>query len=265
MRGELIATAGLAVAAGWRAAVFRADVHHIERTQPGARAYRPGLGWTSPEELRLRLRGVRVGLTAAAGLVIALGVPATAVIVRPVAAIAIAIWLVPYARQRHGNYTSLCIATLAVTVAVASVSAAAAGLLASVAAAQLYLVAAIRKLRSREFMSGRVVLDTVAYAVCQAAAGSREFLAIVEPARLARALDRGTLLRLSRAGAVATVVVELAVGVGATGLLPTAVTFALAIPMHACFLLLGPKRLLPFTAASLGLLALATVHPLFGA
>lgn len=265
MRGELIATAGLAIAAGWRAAVFRADVQHIERTQPGARAYRPGLGWTSPEHLKLRLRGARVGLVAAAGLALALAVPATAAVARPVAAVAIAAWLVPYGLQRRGNYTSLCIATLAVAVVVASVSTAAAGLFASIAAAQLYLVAAIRKLRSREFMTGRVLVDTVAYTVCQAAAGNREFLAIVRPATLATALDRGTLKRLCRVVALATVVVELAVGAGATGLLPTPATFALAIPMHACFLLLGPKRLLPFTAASLGLLALATVHPLFGA
>lgn len=261
----MIAAAGLAVAAGWRAAVFHADIRHIERTQPGARAYRPGIGWTSPGQLRLRLRWARVGLLAAAGVAASLAVPQTGAMLRPVAATVIAIWLVPIARQRHGNYTSLCIATLAVAVAVTSISTAAAGLLASIAAAQLYLVAGIRKLRSRDFMTGRVVLDTVAYAVCQAGAGNREFLAIVGPASLATALERGTLLRLCRAAAVATVAVELAVGVGATGLLPVAVTFALAIPMHAGFLALGPKRLVPFTAASLGLLALAAVHPLFGA
>ena len=261
----MIAVAGLAVAAGWRAAVFHADVRRIERTQPAGRAYRPGLGWTSPTFLKRRLLGARVGLTAAAGLATSLAVPAIAEIVQPAGAILVAIWLVPYARQRHGNYTSLCIAALAVALAVASVSTAAAGVLASVAAAQLYLVAAIRKLRSREFMTGRVLVDTVAYAVCQAAAGNREFPRIVDPATLATALERGTLLRLCRLVAVATAIVELAVGVGATGLVPTAVTFALAIPMHAGFMLLGPKRLLPFTAASLGLLALATVHPLFGA
>jgi hypothetical protein len=259
----VIAAAGLAVAAGWRAAVFHADIRHVERTQPGARAYRPGLGWTSPGELRLRLRWARVGLIAAAGVAASLAVAPTAELLRPAAATVIAIWLVPIARQRHGNYTSLCIATLAVAVALASVSIAAAGLLASIAAAQLYLVAGIRKLRSPDFMTGRVLLDTVAYAVCQASAGNREFLTIVGPARLATALERGTLLRVCRVVAVATVAVELAVGVGAAGLLPVAVTFALAIPMHAGFLALGPKRLLPFTAASLGLLALATVHPLF--
>lgn len=261
----MIAAGGLAVAAGWRAAVFRADVHRIERMQPGARAYRPGRGWTGPAQLTLRIRGAWVGLFAAVGLVASLAMPATAAIVAPVAGIAIAAWLAPHARRNQGNYTSVCIATLAVAVALASIAAAAGGLFASVAAAQLYLVAGIRKLRSHDFMTGRVVLDTVAYAVCQASAGNREFLAIVDPGRLATALERGRLLHLCRVAALATAAVELAVGVGATGLLPTPITFALAVPMHAGFLLLGPKRLLGFTAASLGLLALATTHPLFGA
>ena len=48
---------------------------------------------------------------------------------------------------------------------------------------------------------------------------------------------------------------------GAIGLLPVAATFAVAVPMHLGFTLLSPYRLVTFTSASLGMLALATVNP----
>ncbi len=139
-----------------------------------------------------------------------------------------------------------------------------AGLLASFAASQLYLVAALRKLRSHWFMSGRVLLDNVVYATCQAAAGNRGFVRVVPTLRLADQLERGTLLRGCRVASVATVAAELVIGVGAAGLAPAWVTLAIAIPMHVGFTLLSPPRLIPFTFASLGLLALATVHPVVG-
>lgn len=182
----------------------------------------------------------------------------------PATGIAITIWLARDARLHYGRYTSVCIATLALGVALAGAATGAAGLLASVAATQLYLVAGIRKLRSRDFMSGRVLLDNVAYGACQSAAGNREFLRTMTPGRLADRLEDGTLLRRCRAASMATAAAELAVGVGATGLLPVPVAFAIAVPMHFGFTLLSPRRLLPFTVASLGLLALATVHPVFG-
>ena len=182
----------------------------------------------------------------------------------PLAGVTIAIWLVCDGRLHHGRYTSVCIATLAVAVALASISVTAAGLLASVAAAQLYLVAAIRKLRAPDFMSGRVLLDTIAYSVCQAAAGNREFLLAITSGRLAELLQRGTLLWACRVAALATVGAEALIAIAATGLAPVWVTFAIALPMHLAFMLLNPVRLLAFTAASLGLLTLATLHPLFG-
>jgi hypothetical protein len=260
---ELIAAGCLAVAGGWRAAVVEADMRHIDRAH-GPRAYRPELGWTDARLLTLRRRWAWAGSLAASALVVTLAVPGTAGLLWPLTGAAIAIWLARDARLHRGRYTSVCIATLAAGVALASVSAAAAGLLASVAAAHLYLVAAIRKLRAGDFMSGRVLLDTVAYSVCQAAAGNREFLPVITVCRLADLLERGTLLRACRFAAVATAAAELLVGLGATGLAPVWTTFAIAVPMHVAFTLLSPARLMPFTAASLGLLTLATAHPVFG-
>jgi hypothetical protein len=205
-----------------------------------------------------------VGLLAAGALAASLALASTRGILWPVCGAAIAVWLARDARLHHARYTSVCIATLAAGVALASVSADAAGLLASLAAAQLYLVAGLRKLRSRGFMSGRVLLDNVVYAACQAAAGNHEFLRVISTRRLADQLERGTLLRACRVASVATAAGELTVGIAATGLVPVWVTFAIAIPMHIGFTLLSPPRLIPFTVASLGLLALATMHPALG-
>lgn len=263
MSAAVVAAGCLAVAGGWRAWLIRGDVRHIRATQPGARAYRAELGWTDGDLLALRLRWSRVGLLAAGALVISIVVPWSAPVLWPAAGAAIAIWVARDARLDYGRYMGLCIVLLAVGVALASLWLDAAGLLASVAAAQMYLVSGIRKLRAPDFMSGHVVLDNLAYAACQAAAGNRDFVRTVTPARLAALLERGTLSRLCRAAAIATAAAELAIGVGATGLLPVPVTFALAIPMHLGFMLLLPRRLPSFTTASLGLLALATVHPIF--
>jgi hypothetical protein len=261
--GEVIAAGCLAVAGGWRALVVGADVRHIHRVQPDGRAYRPELGWADGALLGLRRWWAWTGLLAAGALVLSLAVSSAATLVWTAAGVTIAAWLARDGRLHHGRYASVCIATLAVGVALAGLSISAAGLLASVAAGQLYLVAGIRKLRSREFMSGRVLLDNVAYGACQAAAGNREFLRTLTPSRLADLLERGTLLRGCRVASVATAAAELAVGLGSTGLLPPPITFGIAVPMHLGFTLLSPVRLLSFTAASLGLLALATVHPVF--
>lgn len=264
MPAELIAAGCLAVAGGWRASVVVADVRHVRRVQGGDRAYRPELGWTDARLLALRRGWAGVGLASAGALAIACAIPAASGVLRPAASVALAIWLVRDGRLHHGRYTAVCIATLAVAVALASASPQAAELLAGVAAAQLYVVAGIRKLRAADFMSGRVLLDNVAYGACQAAAGNREFLRTVSPARLADLLEGGSLLRACRAAAIATAAAELTIGAGATGLLAVWATFAIAIPMHAGFTLLSPLRLVPFTAASLGLLALASGHPLAG-
>ncbi len=226
--------------------------------------YRPELGWTVGGLLTLRRRLAWVGLAASGGIVASVAVPGGRGIVWPLCALTIAIWVVRDARLHHGRYTSVCVGTLAVGVAVASASADAGGLLACLAAGQLYLVAGIRKLRSRAFMTGRVLLDNVVYGACQAAAGNREFLFCVSTQRLAEGLERGRLLRACRVASVATAAGELAVGGAAIGLAPVWLMFAVAIPMHLGFTLLSPVRLVPFTFASLGLLSLATVHPLLG-
>ncbi len=262
MTGEAVAAGCLAAAAGWRAAMVVADVGHIRRALNG-RAYRPELGWTDDDLLTRRRRWAWTGAAAAAAVVLSLVGPSARTVVWPLAGATITVWLARDARLHYGRYTSVCIATLSAAIALAGVSTEAAGLVASVAAGQLYLVAGARKLRSPGFMSGRVVLDTIAYGACQADAGNREFLPSVSPRRLAILLERGTLGRACRAASVATAVIELAVGVGATGLLPAPITFGLAIPMHVAFMLLSPRRLLSFTAAAIGLLALATVNPLF--
>ncbi|HEV7806172.1 MAG TPA: hypothetical protein VGO80_10150 [Solirubrobacteraceae bacterium] len=262
MSAALIAAGCLAVAGGWRASLVEADIRRLDRAGAGGRAYRPELGWTDAALLTLRRRWAWAGLVASGGIVASLAVPSARAIVWPLCAITIAIWVCRDARLHHGRYTSVCIGTLAAGVALASVSVDAGGLLGCVAASQLYLVAGIRKLRSRAFMSGRVLLDNVVYGACQAAAGNGEFLRCVSTKRLAAELERGALLRACRVASIATAASELAVGAAAIGLTPAWLMFAIAIPMHLGFTLLSPKRLIPFTFASLGLLSLATVHPL---
>ncbi len=264
MSAEVVAAACLAAAAGWRAWIIRGDVRHIRKAQPAARAYRPELGWTDEDLLARRLRGSRAGMVAAIALAVAIAVPGAAPVLWPAGGGVIAIWLTLDARLDYGRYMGVCIVTLAVGVAVAAVELDAAGLLASVAAAQMYLVSGIRKLRAPHFMNGHVILDNLAYAACQAAAGNRDFVRTVSTARLAGLLERGTLSRVCCAGAIATAAAELAIGAGAIGLLPTWVIFALAIPMHLGFMVLLPRRLPSFTMASLGLLALATANPIIG-
>ena len=264
MSAALIAAGCLAVAGGWRAGLVIADIRRLDRAGAGGRAYRPELGWTDAALLKLRRRWARVALAASGAIAASAAVPGARAVVWPLCAITIAIWVARDSRLHHGRYTSVCIGTLAACVALASVSVEAGGLLACVAAAQLYLVAGIRKLDSPAFMSGRVLLDNVVYAACQAAAGNREFLRLAGPQRLADALERGALLRVCRVASVATAAAELAIGAAAIGLAPVWLTFAIAIVMHLGFTLLSPARLIPFTFASLGLLSLATVHPLLG-
>jgi hypothetical protein len=264
MSAALIAAGCLAVAGGWRASLVKADIRRLDRAGAGGRAYRPELGWTFAALLTLRRRWAWAGLLAAGGLVASLAVPSARAILWALCAVTISIWVARDARLHHGRYTSVCIGTLAAGVALASISVDAAGLLACVAAAQLYLVAGIRKLRSRAFMTGRVLLDNVVYGACQAAAGNREFLRLISTHRMADALQRGVLLRACRVGAVATAAGELTVGGAVIGLTPVWLMFAIAIPMHIGFTLLSPMRLMPFTFASLGLLSLAAAHPVLG-
>ena len=83
-------------------------------------------------------------------------------------------WLARDRTLHRGRYTTVCIATLAVAVGLYEIgvatgaATAAGGLMASIAAGQLYTVAGIRKLRSPAFMSGRVLVDNVAFCAWRA-------------------------------------------------------------------------------------------------
>ena len=177
-------------------------------------------------------------------------------------------WLARDRTLHRGRYTTVCIATLAVAVGLYEIgvatgaATAAGGLMASIAAGQLYTVAGIRKLRSPAFMSGRVLVDNVAFCAWRAYAGDRGFVPLVPRRHLPTLLCSGGLRRGCRVAAGVAVGAEILVGAGAIGLLPFGVTIALAVPLHVGFLLLGPSRLLPFTAGALGLLFLSAAAPL---
>lgn len=284
--------ASLALASAWRARLVLDDRRQIRRADAGQRVYRPGLGWTNANQLDSRRRWARAGSVAAAGLMLALlglasGVigSAPAAIAMVLACTAIIVWMFRDRGLHHARYTSVCIATLAFAVvldqaavlvrgnAPDALTAARprapattlAGIFASVFASQLYLVAGIRKLRSAHFMTGRVLIDNLAYGTFQAAGGNRDFIMILRPQRLADLLHRRAFLSGCRFAAILTVLIEFTIGLGAIGLLPVIMTFGLAIPTHLAFLLLSPRRVMPFTVAALGLLALATAHPLLRA
>ncbi len=198
------------------------------------------------------------------------------------ASVTILAWLLRDRRLHRGRYTSICLGTLATAVLLyeitalalddmgwwhdsgsASVSAAVvAGVFASMFASQLYLVAGIRKLRAAGFMSGRVLVDNLAYAIFQGGAGNRDFPRVVAPSRLPDLLCSRAFLGAGRAASVLTVGLELAVGAGAAGLLPAWTTLALAVPMNLSFLLVSPRRIVTFAVAAFGLLLLATASPL---
>lgn len=257
------ALACLALASTWQAAVLRSDDLR-RRARPG-RGYRSGHGWSDQQTLARRRRGYPAPMLAAAGLVVAavlqgrtgaaIGVTCCAVIV---------LWTARYTPTR---FTSLCLTLLAaallldrMALLVPLVPSHAGALLASFCATQLYLVAGIRKLRSPQFLSGRVVLDSVAYATLQASAGSRDFLPLIRPDQLGSLIVDRRVQLACRAAAVGAAAAELALGLGAVGLLPTVLTLTLAILSHLAFLLVSPVRIMPFTSAAVGLLFLATTH-----
>jgi hypothetical protein len=278
-----VALAGLVSASAWRAKLVLDDVRWIRRADAGLRVYRPGLGWTDARQLNTRRRWARAGLVAA-GLVLSAALSALRGPARGVAAVAgllgcatILVWILRDRRLHNARYTSVCIATLACGILLyqigvlaagdavdASPFAMLAGVIASVSASQLYLVAGIRKLRSPHFMSGRVLLDNLAYCTLQAAVGNRDFVRIVSPRRLPDLLRRSAFLLACRLVAILAAVVEVTIGLGVIGLLTPTLTLGLAVPASLAFLLLSPRRVLPFSAAALGLLALATTHPLLG-
>ncbi|WP_369185197.1 hypothetical protein [Streptomyces sp. Y1] len=263
----------LVLALAWRAGLVLLDHRAVRRGYPGAGAYRVGRGWSGPDAWAGQCRRALVGLAAAAVLLPVAVLPAS----RAAAGAALlacgtaGAWIL---LDRAPRFTGVCLLVLLALVAVREVgvlagvlaggepSAARVGFLASFFAAQMYLVAGLRKVRSPQFMSGRVLMDNIAYNAWQAAAGSREFLPVPSLPRLAVALDAPVFRAACRAAAVATAGVELTLGLGALGLFPGAVTVLLAVPAHLAFTAISPRRIVPFSAASLGLLLLAASHPL---
>ena len=288
MSAPLAPLACLAVAGGWQAITFLADCRWINRLA-GDRAYRPELGWTDARLVAARRRWAVAGLVSAIAIVLAGAGRASGILTTGPAAVAIGgacltilAWLIRDRQLHRGRYTSICLGTLAIAVLLyemtalavddpgrgheigsAGVSAAVvAGVFASMFASQLYLVAGIRKLRSAGFMSGRVLVDNLAYAIFQGGAGNPDFPRLVAPSHLPGLLRNRVFLGAGRAASVLTVGLELAVGAGAAGLLPAWTTLALAVPMNLSFLLVSPRRIVTFAVAAFGLLLLATASPL---
>jgi hypothetical protein len=262
----------LAVASAWQAAMVLSDSRWIKTRVPDRRVYRPERGWTDMALVDARQRWATAGVMAAAGLVIALiGLPREPLgtLIAVAACATILAWLARDRRLHHGRYTLICLGTLAAAVLVHEVVTLAdrdarpvVGLVASVFASQLYLVAGIRKLTSPGFMSGQVVMDNLAYALFHGAAGNPDFPRVVGPHRLADLLENKLLVGTCRVASVFTVAAELAVGLGAAGLLPRTLTLALAVPMNLAFLVISPKRIVTFVVAAFGLLVLGTASPL---
>ncbi|MGW1071675.1 hypothetical protein [Streptomyces sp. NPDC002537] len=268
----------LAVAMVWHAGVVMADARAVARHHPDGRVYRPGHGWTPPSFFT-GYRRLACAMLATGGVLAFACVGARLAPGRGTAAAlggcAAAVLALTVANRRYGSvrYAGVCLALLAgcLTVAGAARSVggpawtAAGGALASFFAAQLYLVAGLRKVRSRHFMNGGVLVDNLAYNAAQAAAGNHDFLPWPRQTALSALLLRPAPRAACRAVAVVTAVGELLLGLAVLGLLPAPAVLALAVLLHAGFLLISPLRIVPFAAAATGLVLLATSHPMLSA
>lgn len=271
----------LALALAWHTGLTVLDGRAIRRHHAQGRVYRLGQGWVSSGRLSIERRLAVVGLAAAAGLVPARLIPGSWATAATLLCCSLGLaFVLGERRLRRGRYTSICLATLATALMLeqgltllgttflspsflgGTAGTAIAGMFASFFAAQLYLVAGIRKLRSSHFMDGRVIVDNIAYNTVQAAAGNRDFLPVPGLPTLATLVRSPVFLLACRAAAVLAAVAELTLGIGALGLIPVPLTLALAVPVHLAFTAISPRRIVPFSTASLGLLLLATTHPL---
>lgn len=261
----------LALALAWHTGLTLLDNRSIHRSHTDGRVYRLGQGWVCSTQLATERRLAMIGLAAAATLIparLTRGQWATAATV--LCCGAALVFILAERRFRGGRYTSVCLATLAaallldqgVTLVRGAPDVMITGTFASFFAAQLYLVSGIRKIRSRHFINGRVIVDNIAYNAYQAAAGNRDFLPIPRLPVLVILLRSPTFLLTCHAAAVLTAMAELTLGLGALGLIPTLLTLALAVPTHLAFTAISPRRIVPFSVAALGLLLLATTQPL---
>jgi hypothetical protein len=261
----------LALALAWHTGLTLIDHCLIHRNHSDGRVYRLGQGWISCTQLTTETRLAMAGLVAAAALVPARLAPGpwatAATLLCCCAALAV---VLAERRFRGGRYTSVCLAVLAAallleqgaTLVWGAEKAIVTGVFASFFAAQLYLVAGIRKLRSHHFMNGGVIAANIAYNSYQAAAGNRDFLPLPRLPTLMVLLRNSAFPLACGAAAVLTAAAELALGLGALGLIPATLILAVAVPIHLAFTAISPRRIVPFSAAALGLLLLATTHPL---
>lgn len=261
----------LAVSLAWHTGLTLFDNRSIRRGYSGGRVYRLGQGWVCSSQLAIEQRLAMAGLVVAVVLVPARLADGPWAITATLLCCCGALAFVLANRQlRGGRYTSVCLALLSAallleqgfTLVWGAANTIITGAFASFFAAQLYLVAGIRKVRSRHFMNGRVILDNIAYNAYQAAAGNQDFLPVPRLPALAVLLRSEAFLLACRAAAVLTAVAELAMGLGALGLIPAPLILAVAIPIHLAFTAISPWRIVPFSVAALGLLLLATTHPL---
>ncbi|GLU47870.1 hypothetical protein Nans01_22210 [Nocardiopsis ansamitocini] len=246
------------------------DSRTIRLHHPDLRVYRPGAGWTHPGRLRSRWALARLGLLLAVAMALApviVPAPWTQNTTLALCCACVA-WLVRDGALDTARYTSVCMTLLASVLVlrlglplVGVAGTVPAGAAASLGAAQLYLVAGIRKLGSPHFMSGRVLADNIAYGAYQARAGSPDFFRVPSPQVMAGLLEGPWFLPLLRAAAIGAALVELTLGLGALGLLPGVVVVGLAVPTHLAFLAVSPRRIVPFTVASVGLLLIAVQAP----
>jgi hypothetical protein len=266
---SLAAALCLVLALAWHCGLSLADARAVQQAALRGRAYRLGQGWLDRARLEAERWPAVLGLEAASVLAVARLVPdhraAAVTALSCIAALIVVLW---DRRLRGGRYTSVCLATLATALVLerglplVGINAAIAGLFASFCASQLYLVAGVRKLRSAQFMNGRVLLDNFAYNSYQAATGSRDFLPVPGLPALAVLIHGTVSLRACRAAATLTAVVELALGLGALGLFPAPFVISLAVPAHLAFTMISPRRIVAFSAAAIGQLLLAMTHPL---
>jgi hypothetical protein len=130
-------------------------------------------------------------------------------------------------------------------------------------AAWMYLAAALRKVCSRPFMSGRVLFHTLSSAVLYSRTDHPDYSVYRAFSRVtSRCLSHSHLTRrVCAALALLAVVGELALAAGYLGAMGRQEVLVLAAVLHAGFLLVNFRRVLPFSLASVALGALLQWGP----
>ncbi|GFH35937.1 hypothetical protein [Streptomyces pacificus] len=259
----------LPVAGAWWFTVVLLDCRNAQRA--GHRIFVPDKGVLTGRAASRRSRNARAGagFAAACGvlalyrlLAAAPGTWSAALLALCAGCLGAALMAEQYLHRKRS--TLLCTAVLAVVVTAGETIVALGGqpgtavrVLAAIGVAQMYLVSAIRKAWSVPFRSGQVLLDEVVLSCFQAAAGNTDFIRLISPRRLSRALSTGLAQRSCAWLAKLTIAIEMLLGLGVLGLLPATAVFALAVLTHASFAVLSPRRITPFSVSAVALVALA--------